>query len=88
MKKTVESLITNWNYDEAVSDLKARVEDWGKRTLICARALYVANVCLSASGTRTDLVQNGTRLPDKPQTFEAMIGISIFVLELELFFSE
>lgn len=70
MKKTVESLITNWNYDEAVSDLKARVEDWGKRTLICARALYVANVCLSASGTRTDLVQNGTRLPDKPQTFE------------------
>lgn len=71
MKKTVESLITNWNYDEAISDLKARVEDWGKRTLICARALYVANVCLKAPGTRTDLVPNGTKsIEESPKTFE------------------
>lgn len=71
MKKTVEGLITNWNYDEAVSDLKARVEDWGKRTLICARALYVANICLNASGARTDLVPNGTRsIEEAPKTFE------------------
>lgn len=71
MKKTVESLITNWNYAEAISDLKARVEDWGKRTLICARALYVANVCLKAPGTRTDLVPNGTKsIEEAPKTFE------------------
>lgn len=69
MKKTVEALINGWDYDQAVSDLRAKVEDWGNRTLICARALYVANLCLSAQGLRTDLVPNGTRLPDQPKTF-------------------
>lgn len=71
MKKTVETLINGWDYDQAVSDLRAKVEDWGKRTLVCARALYVANNCLSASGVRTDLVPNGTRsIEEAPKTFE------------------
>lgn len=71
MKKTVETLINGWDYDQAVSDLRAKVEDWGKRTLVCARALYVANRRLSAPGARTDLVTNGTRsIEEAPKTFE------------------
>lgn len=71
MKKTVETLINGWDYDQAVSDLRAKVQDWGKRTLVCARALYVANQRLSAPGARTDLVTNGTRsIEEAPKTFE------------------
>lgn len=70
MKKVVETLIKDFDYEKAVSELREKVVDWSKKTLICARSLYVANHCLSASGTRTDLVPNGTGLPDKqPKTF-------------------
>lgn len=72
MKKIVTQMIADWSFDKAVDDFKPMLQVWSRKTLELARLLYVANHCLSSTGFRSDLTlcKNGTRLPDKPQTFE------------------
>lgn len=72
MKKIITQMMTDWSYDKAVEEFKPMLQTWSRKTLEMARFLYVANQCLSSSGYRSDLTlcQNGTKLPDKPKTFE------------------
>lgn len=50
----------NWEYMQAVEDLRPVVKSWAKKTLEVARALYVAHEKLSHPGYRKDLEPSGT----------------------------
>lgn len=50
----------NWEYKEAVENLRPVVKSWAKKTLEVARALYIAHEKLSCSGYRKDLEPPGT----------------------------
>ena len=55
MKEIVDQLMADWSYDKAVAELRPMAEEWGKRTLVIARALYIAHAQLSQQGFRTDI---------------------------------
>lgn len=50
----------NWEYKQAVENLRPVVKSWTKKTLEVARALYIAHEKLSCSGYRKDLEASGT----------------------------
>lgn len=58
MKPVLEELKNSWDYDEAVNAMKSFVKDYTKRTLIAARALYIAHEKLSNQGYRSDLTSS------------------------------
>ena len=76
MKKTVEKMMADWEYKKAVDETKPLIIDWGKKTLVVARALFVAREKLSNSGARTDLTLSQMRQGadstniEQPRTFE------------------
>lgn len=50
----------NWEYKQAVENLRPVVKSWAKKTLEVARALYIAHEKLSYSGYRKDLETSET----------------------------
>lgn len=50
----------NWEYKQAVENLRPVVKSWAKKTLEVARALYIAHEKLSHPGYRKDLETSGT----------------------------
>lgn len=50
----------NWEYKQAVENLRPVVKSWAKKTLEVARALYIAHEKLSHPGYRKDLEASGT----------------------------
>lgn len=58
MESKIKTLMSDWNYDEAVKIATPIAREWKKRTVDMARILYIANRNLSRSGYRRDLESN------------------------------
>lgn len=58
MKPVLEELMESWDYDDAVKAMISFVQDYTTRTLVAARALYIAHEKLSNQGYRSDLTSS------------------------------
>ncbi|MGD1818371.1 MAG: hypothetical protein ACPKOI_00620 [Pleomorphochaeta sp.] len=60
MNKELQKVITNWDYDESVSNIKDLVGQFKKCSLGIVKELYIAREKLTNQGFRSDKVINST----------------------------